>query len=176
MGYKGNLEQDLDWVPVEEEIGVKRSETFSEVIKTAMRYNVSIYALYLIINLVLQVVNMDHMYVSKSGLYKWSKNIGKETTEEYDKDMKSFVCLKADGKTSETNIGHNQKIRKHHLTIMKEGCKSDPTPKYVNHVESGESGLAMAGQIMTVIENTDSKESLVAIGGGKQSKIVAITI
>ena len=161
-----NRKKDEDWVNYEEERGVKRPEIFSEVIKAAMRYDISIAALCLIINLVLQAVKMEHLYVSKSGLEKWQKNTGEITVAEYDKEMQGLVCLKADGKTSEVAVGHNQTVRKHNLSIIKEGCKADPTPKYVDHVESGESGVAMAGKIMDVIENTNSTESLMAIGAG----------
>ena len=158
--------KDEDWVNYEEERGVKRPEIFSEVIKAAMRYDISIAALCLIINLVLQAVRMDHLYVSKAGLEKWQRNTGETSVAEYEKEMQGLVCLKADGKTSEVAVGHNQTVRKHNLSIIKEGCKADPTPKYVDHVESGESGVAMAGKIMDVIENTNSTESLLAIGAG----------
>ena len=49
--------------------------------------------------------------------------------------------------------------RQHHLTFVVE-----PECKYLEHLRSGETGLAMCVTMMSVIEETNSKDSLLAIG------------
>lgn len=61
---------------------------FAEVIMAGMRYGISFRALALVINLVLQVLNMDHLLVSKSGIEKWHERIGKDAVDQYEKQHK----------------------------------------------------------------------------------------
>lgn len=73
------------------------------------------------------------------------------------------MCLKFDGKSSAKAIGHNLTERVHHLTVIKEGFEQ-PDPKYVDHMECGETGIDMAKAVLSVVESTESQESLLAIG------------
>ena len=52
------------------------------------------------------------------------------------------------------------------MTVIKEGFET-PDPKYIDHKEAGETGLAMGGVVMKVIEETNSIDSLLAIGSGE---------
>ena len=79
MTYVDDL-TDLDYQP-EDEIGVKRAQNFDKAIINGMRYGVSFRALSKIINDVLTAVNRDDLWVSKSGLEKWNKKIGKKAVQ-----------------------------------------------------------------------------------------------
>ena len=57
---------------------------------------------------------------------------------------------------------HCRTKKVHNITVI-----SEPGGDYVDHSESGESGLAMANYLYEVIVETESKESLLAMGSGK---------
>ena len=57
---------------------------------------------------------------------------------------------------------HCRTKKVHNITVI-----SEPGGDYVDHSETGESGLAMANYLYEVIVETESKESLLAMGSGK---------
>ena len=150
----------------DEEKGVKRDMIFKDPIMTAHRHNLSYRATTQIINQTLHAVNMDHLYISKTSVKNWTKKIGDEEVEKYEKENSGLSCIKFDGKKSKRLIGHNKYERQHHLTVIKEGFQT-PDPKYIHHAEAGETGLEMAATVYDVIVKSQSKDSLVAIGSGK---------
>ena len=114
------------------------------------------------INQTLAIVNRHDKSVSPSLVNKWRKEIAKKVEEEYDETNNNHVCLTIDGKICETAIGHNQVERRHILTYV-----TEPACKYIQHLECGETGRAMGVANMSVIEETNSLESLTTMGGGK---------
>ena len=58
---------------------------------------------------------------------------------------------------------HNQTIRMHHLTMVVE-----PECKYLDHLECGETGLAMATATISVLDATNSGASCDTVGSGKK--------
>ena len=82
-----------------------------------------------------------------------------ESKAEYEEQATDLICLKMDGKSSEAAIGLNKFKKQHTITVIKE-----PNPKYVDHFESGESGLSVAGGLHRVIQSTKSETTLLAIG------------
>ena len=133
---------------------------------TAKRWKIPYRAATLMINQVLRDVNRDDLYISKTTLENWANKIGEEAVEEYEKEHQCLTCIKFDGKKSKRALGHNKFERQHFLTIIKEGFET-PDPKYIDHKEAGETGLAMGGVVMKVIEETNSTDSLLAIGSGE---------
>ena len=156
---------DFDYVP-EEEIGVKRSITFKNARFNGKRFEVSDRALAIIINCVLDDLGKNHLLVSKSGIERWNEQDGIETLEKYEQELKGLACIKFDGGTEKVATGHNQYVPRHLLTLMKEGFET-PSPKYLNHDECGKTGKAMAKCVISEIDNTNSRETIVALGCGK---------
>ena len=158
---------DLDYViDSTEEIGVSRPIIFGDAAMTAKRWKIPYRAATLMINQVLRDVNRDDLYISKTTLENWANKIGEEAVEEYEKEHQCLTCIKFDGKKSKRALGHNKFERQHFLTIIKEGFEAQD-PKYIDHKEAKETGLAMGGVVMKVIEETNSTDSLLAIGSGE---------
>ena len=166
--------KDLDYIiDAADEIGVRRPMIFGDAIMTAKRWKIPFRALTLIINQTLRAVDRDDLYMAKTSVDNWGNRIGKEAVEEYEKEHQCLTCIKFDGKKSKRAIGHNKFERQHFLTVIKEGFET-PDPKYIDHKEAGETGLSMGGIVMDVIEATDSKDSLLAIGSGETLMVFLI--
>ena len=161
-----NTQTDKTYVNTEEEIGVKRPMKFKDAIKIADRFNLSDRCATLFINSILEDVNMDHLLLSKSQFGKWKAQIREESKEKYDQENQGITCIKFDGGTEKVLTGHNQTEPRHLLTMMKEGF-NEPNPRYLNHEESGKTGVEMAGIVFQELVATDSLETLQAAGCGE---------
>ena len=89
--------------------------------------------------------------------------IGTQAKEDHEQKYTNIKCITIDGKTSDAANKHNQTIRKHHLTMVVE-----PECKYLDHLECGETGLAMATATISVLDATNSGESCDTVGSGKK--------
>ena len=71
--YDDDKTLDSDYVPDENEIGVKRPESylFAEAFKACMRYDLSDDATKTIINAVLLALNKDHMIIEESSVKRY---------------------------------------------------------------------------------------------------------
>lgn len=155
---------DLDYVYDETDPGVKRMDMsdFKDAINTGIRKQWSSQDMMLIINQTLAAVNREDKFLSRQLIDSWKDELGNQAKNDHEQKYTNIKCLTFDGKTSETSIGHNQVERKHHLTFVVE-----PECKYLEHVNCGETGAAMAMAIIDVIDATNSGESCDTLGAGK---------
>ena len=156
--------EDLDYINDDIDPGVKRMDMdkFKHAIQTGIRKQWSSQDMMLIINQTLAAVNREDKFVSRDLIDSWKEQIGNQAKKDYEEEHQSIKCITFDGKTSETSIGHNQVERRHHLTFVVE-----PECKYLEHVECGETGVAMAMATINVIDATNSGDSCDTLGAGK---------
>ena len=155
---------DPDYVNFEWEYGVKRQDMgkFRHAINYGIRRQLSDADIMMMMNFTLFGVDRDDKYVSKSLIRSWRKELADEAKKDYEAEHQNVKCITFDGKTVDESIGHNQTERNHQLTFVVE-----PEMKYLEHAKCGETGIAMCMATMNVIEETNSLDSLLAIGAGK---------
>ena len=155
-----NIAMDPDYM-LEDEPGFKMSEVevFKEVIEEGMRNGASNRALANYINLTLKAVNMEYKQIAPSSIKRWKIAIGEQARHDHDDSKKGLFCMKFDGKSSDTSFGHNKFGKVDHITVI-----TEPENEYLDHFVTTGSGVAMAGGLMDIIENTESRDTLEAIG------------
>ena len=128
-----------------------------------MRKNLSNNYIALVINHLVKALpisgDKEKYYVSATTIHHLKRKIGQEAVEEQQEE--GLEGLKVDGKTVITIMEHNHSKKTHYSTIT-----SDPGEKYISHFESNQSGLAIAAGVMEAIYDTNSIETIVAIGTG----------
>ena len=168
-----NKALDPDYI-FEEEPGFKTSEVelFKEVIEEGMRNGASNCALANYINLTLKAVNMEYKQITASCIKKWKMTIGEQARHDHEESKKGVYCMKFDGKSSDTSFGHKKFGKVDHITVV-----TEPENKYLDHFVTTGSGVAMAGGLMDIIESTESRDTLEAIGSdGTNGKTLKVFI
>ena len=78
----------------EDEIGVKKQYRFHNARKIGKRFGMSSRAMTHMINSVLEDLDMDHLYISKTAVEKWNSEDGDESRESYELENQGLVCVK----------------------------------------------------------------------------------
>ena len=133
------------------------------VVLVAHRFGISSRATALLMNAMLKDLGIkdEKMIVNHRRILKLKKDVGKEALNAHKSTKKNLSCIQFDGKTSESMMPNSKKMRIHKISAV-----SQPGGDYLDHFESGEKGFQMADGILSIIEETDSRNSLIALGTG----------
>ena len=91
--------------------------------------------------------------------------IGAETDAKSKKE--GHIALKYDGKKCNTLQPHCKQKKANLITVI-----AEPEGSYVCHFESGGTGLEMANGLYKTLEDTNSIDTILAIGCGKHIKYI----
>ena len=97
--------KDETFVNVEDETGVKRLNRFPTARKSGKRFGLSTRGMTHVINAILEDLDMDHLYVSKTAVEKWNLQDGNNSLEKYEEESQGVTCVKFDGGTEKVAIG-----------------------------------------------------------------------
>ena len=166
--FKDDL-TDLDFAMTEEEMKLFDKSTFDyeHTIRMSHRFRLSERETAFMINSVLRDLGITerNKFVSQKRVSSMLDNLGLQAmAEQYEEGL---VCLQFDGKSSMC-LQPNSKEKKANLTTV----VSQPGAKYVSHFESRSTGLALANGVIQIIDDTNSRETLVALGCGKSKKFI----
>ena len=105
----------------EEETGFKSRDEDMEKFKHAIKFGTSkqwsSHDMFVFMNLILDGVDREDKFVSRKLIDSWKTKIGAQAKELYEQKYTNIPCITIDGKSSDTANKHNQKVRKHHLTM-----------------------------------------------------------
>ena len=134
------------------------------VILVAHRFGISSRATALMINALLKDLNIvdRSKIVNHKRILKLKNEAGQKALDAHTSKSKRLSCIQFDGKTSDSMMPHSKRQRIHKLTAV-----SQPGGDYLDHFKCGEKGYQMADGIVSLIEETDSYNTILALGTGK---------
>ena len=137
----------------------ERLDKFSNVAEDSERFQISSFAAVLMINHTLAAVNKNDEFISTSGFANLKKRVRSKAKRNHERKYRRLRVFKFDGKQSAVSVGKGKKKKKTNITVIQE-----PEPKYIDHFSCRDNGLNVGNGLWSVIENTDSVETLEAIG------------
>ena len=161
-----NYDESEDFAPMsdEEEDDYKPSYCklpYSNSILFAHRYNLSENECAAMINAVLLDIGEcdKSKFISPSQVRNLKKSHGHEVLTEHE-EKKGFLYLKFDGKSHEALLPNNHVKRVHSITVANDDG-------YIDHFQTeGETGAHIADGVMKVVVDTESQDTLLAVGTG----------
>ena len=116
----------------------------------------------LFINLVVKALGIKdkNKYISASRVGRLRKKLGHLAIKE--ESQNGVIGIKFDGKTCDMAQPKSREVRTHIIT-----CISEPGGKFMDAFESRENGLSIASGVWKTIQDSNSEESLLALGCGK---------
>ena len=96
---------------------------FPNARKTGKRFGLSTRGITHVINALLEDLDMDHLYVSKTAVEQWNLQDGNNSLERYEKESEGVTCVKFDGGTEKVAIGKNSESMSYEeLAILNLAC------------------------------------------------------
>ena len=167
MESSGEINYDMseEYIPMSDEDDDYKPSycklPYSNSILFAHRYNLSENETAAMINAVLLDIGEcdKSKFISPGKVSHLKKTHGLEVLKEH-QEKKGFSYLKYDGKTHETLLPNNHVKRVHTITVATD-------EGYVDHFETnGETGANIADGVMKVITESESQDTLLAVGTG----------
>ena len=133
------------------------------MILVAHRFGISSRATALLVNALLKDLGIAdrQKIVNHRRILKLKKEVGQEALDAHSSKSKRLACIQYDGKVSESMMPNSKKQRTHKMTAV-----SQPGGFYLDHFDCGEKGYQVADGILSLIEETDSQNTLLALGTG----------
>ena len=152
-------DKNVDFADIETSEGIERLDKFSNVAEDSERFQISSFAATLMINHTLAAVGKDDELISTSGFANLKKRVRSKAKRNHERKCRRLRVFKFDGKQSKNAVGKGRFKKKTNITVIQE-----PEPQYVDHFSCRDNGLNVGTGLWSVIEDTDSVETVEAIG------------
>ena len=101
-------------------------------------------------------------YLDHSRVIRLKRKLGIDLVQEHEDIKQNLTAIRFDGKTSYEAQSHSKVKRTHYITTV------DGHGDYIDHFESKEGAEDISAGVFKVVQDTNSCNSLIAIGSGKK--------